>query len=214
MFVNMNFMKIFKLLMFVALTFMMSACVYVVNDECCECHECVDLEDEKLPEGAVDLGLSVAWASCNVGADSPEDFGDYYSWGDTTMKSVFADSTYSLKRYGMDIAMEKMGGRWRMPTKYEVEELMMGCNIKWTVQNNVEGILVSTRNGGSIFLPAAGTIDGTEVDSGKVVIWTSHQYSGVADYATTFFSDGGRNNGAVGMDLKYKGIPVRAVWEK
>lgn len=210
-------MRIFKFLMFWALSFVMGSCVYLPVDDCHCCHDCVDPDredDKKLPEGAVDLGLSVAWASCNVGADSPEDFGDYYSWGDTTLKNVFADSTYSVKTYGLDIATEKMGRRWRMPTKYEVEELMARCNIKWVVQNNVEGILVSTRNGGSIFLPSAGTIDGTKVDSGRVAIWTTHQYLEEGDYATIFFSDGGRNNGAVGMELKYKGIPVRAVCEK
>jgi hypothetical protein len=126
----------------------------------------------------VDLGLSVKWACCNVGANSPEDYGDYFAWGETNPKSSYTwanyqhwvdcdgdgswtpgestiDSDISGTQY--DAATANWGGDWRMPTKSEIKELMDNCTWEWTTLNGVNGCKVTGPNGNSIFLPAAGS---------------------------------------------------------
>lgn len=123
---------------------------------------------------AIDLGLSVKWASCNVGADSPEEYGDYFAWGETTTKSSYTTNsvTYGLsieelKSRGIigadgnltsayDAATANWGDNWRMPTLDEMKELVNECEWEWTSVNGVNGRLVTGPNGNSIFLPAAG----------------------------------------------------------
>lgn len=132
---------------------------------------------------AVDLGLpsGTLWADRNVGADSPEDYGDYFAWGETSTKSTYNWSTYkwcqgsstSMTKYCTDsyygtvdnktvldlkddAAYINMGKKWRMPTDYEQEELKSKCTWTWTSQNGAEGYKVTGPNGNSIFLPAAG----------------------------------------------------------
>ena len=116
----------------------------------------------------VDLGLSVMWATCNVGASRPEDYGAYFQWGETKAKSVNCWNTYSkTNSYGKkdkkilleitdDAATSNWGGRWRIPTLAEVRELHSQCTWFWTTQNGVNGYIVTGANGNSIFLPAAG----------------------------------------------------------
>ena len=130
----------------------------------------------------VDLGLSVKWATCNVGANSPEDYGDYFAWGETAPKDYYDWSTYTLCKgssksltkystnsfYGTednkttlelsdDAARANWGGSWRMPTNAELTELREQCTWTWTTQNGVNGYKVTSKsNGNSIFLPAAG----------------------------------------------------------
>ena len=130
----------------------------------------------------VDLGLSVKWATCNMGASSPEEYGDYYAWGETETKSTYDWNTYkwckgsenTLTKYcadsdygtvdnktilepSDDVAHVKWGGNWRMPTHAEIKELRENCIWEWTTQNGKNGYKVtSKKNGNSIFLPAAG----------------------------------------------------------
>ena len=134
----------------------------------------------------VDLGLSVKWATCNVGANKPEDYGDYFAWGETQPKTTYDWSTYkwcngddhdltkycTKKRCGYnrfvddkitlllsdDAAHANWGGSWRMPTRAEQDELREKCTWTWTTQNGVNGSKVTSKsNGNSIFLPAAGS---------------------------------------------------------
>ena len=141
-----------------------------------------------LPSGSenghdyVDLGLSVKWATCNVGASKAEDSGSYFAWGETTAKSTYNWSTYkycngsydSLTKYNTsssygtvdnktqleltdDAAHVNWGGAWRMPTDAELTELRTECTWTWTTQNGVNGYKVTSKTiGNSIFLPAAG----------------------------------------------------------
>lgn len=113
----------------------------------------------------VDLGLSVKWATCNVGANKPEEYGNYYAWGETITKSSYTSD--NSKTYGKvmtdiagnvnyDAARANWGGSWRMPTKAEMQELYNSCTWTWTTQNGVNGYKVKGPNGNSIFLPAAG----------------------------------------------------------
>ena len=133
----------------------------------------------------VDLGLSVKWATCNVGATKPEEYGDYFAWGETEPKSIYDWSTYkyyngsssSLTKYctnsgygtvdykttlelSDDAARANWGGSWRMPTDAELTELREQCTWTWTTQNGVYGYKVTSKKSGytnkSIFLPAAG----------------------------------------------------------
>ena len=127
--------------------------------------------------GYVDLGLSVKWATKNVGASSPSDYGGYYAWGETRTKDNYEWETYldcldstgaSWGTYkiggktsisptsGHDTARENWGGTWRIPTIAEFEELGTKCKWTWTSQGGHESYKVTGPNGNSIFLPAAG----------------------------------------------------------
>jgi uncharacterized repeat protein (TIGR02543 family) len=120
-------------------------------------------------QGYVDLGLpsGLLWASCNIGAENPEEFGDYFAWGEVEP----LDENYkwgSDNKYGDrcsrvsfelvdDAARQIWGGGWRVPLPEEIEELIAECEWTWTVLNNVNGYEVKGPNGNSIFLPAAGS---------------------------------------------------------
>lgn len=115
----------------------------------------------------VDLGLpsGLLWATCNVGANAPEEYGGYYAWGDIKTKSNYTSSNYSTYNVQItdisgnaqyDAATANWGGSWRMPTKDEMNELRSNCTWTWTTQNEVNGYNVEGPNGNSIFLPAAG----------------------------------------------------------
>ncbi len=118
----------------------------------------------------VDLGLpsGTKWATCNVGADSPEDYGDYFAWGETTTKSSYTSSNYNscyapTLPLEYDAAYTNWGTSWRMPTSAELEELIANCTWIWTTQNGISGYIVTGPNGYSIFLPAAGRRSGSDL---------------------------------------------------
>lgn len=140
----------------------------------------------------VDLGLSVKWATCNVGASSPSDCGNYYAWGETSTKNDYSDATYMYYKNGeytyigenisgtqYDAAHIHWGDTWRMPTLEEFEELKAKCTWTWISQDGHNGYKVTGKNGKSIFLPAAGCRNGTEVRGcgGGGYYWsaTSHE---------------------------------------
>lgn len=130
----------------------------------------------------VDLGLSVKWATCNVGASSPSDYGGYFAWGETEEKVYYNWDNYKwgndLFMYKVtkyctysgcgivdnkemldpedDVAHVKWGGGWRMPTLGEIHELLESCTWYRTTQNRILGYKITGPNGNSIFLPAAG----------------------------------------------------------
>ncbi len=144
----------------------------IIQTEMVQGHECVD------------LGLSVKWATCNVGANSPEESGDYYAWGETSTKSEYSWETYkwcrgsatSLTKYNTDsslgsvdyktvldksddVAYVKWGDKWRIPTNEEVKELYDKCHWEYATCNGVNGRLVTGPNGNSLFLPYSGYYD-------------------------------------------------------
>ena len=120
----------------------------------------------------VDLGLSVKWATCNVGANTPEEYGDYYAWGEVETKESYEPNNYKFVNGGSpvndkntldienDVAHKEWGGKWRMPSREEFDELIQNCTWTWTTQKGVNGFLVTSNKPGytdrSIFLPAAG----------------------------------------------------------
>jgi hypothetical protein len=143
----------------------------------------------------IDLGLSVKWASWNIGASKPEEYGSYFSWGETTPKSNYAWSTYKFgnppSKYNStdnkktldssdDAAVVLWGGKWRMPTNAEEKELYEKCKWTYTKRNGINGYQVTGPNGNSIFLPAAGLYDGDdELTSSNYIgwYWSSSSYN-------------------------------------
>ncbi len=140
----------------------------------CSCENPVE-GDEENPAGVsgyvngfayVDLGLSVKWASCNVGAYAPDDYGNYYAWGETVVKAEYTrensvtfnvdiDSIGGDSAY--DVATVRYGAPWRLPTIEEAEELIANCDYAWESINGIVGArFTSLLNGNSIFLPGAG----------------------------------------------------------
>lgn len=121
----------------------------------------------------VDLGLSVKWATCNVGAQNPEDYGNFYAWGETRPKSSYSLKGYRFRASGDaphnvkfskydpddksgpfskkvleladDVANLEWGGNWRMPTKEEIMELNWNCDWVWTTQNGVKGVKITSK---------------------------------------------------------------------
>ena len=163
----------------------------------------------------VDLGLSVKWATCNVGASTPEGYGYYFAWGETQPKSTYNWTTYKwcrgsykmLTKYNThslfgtvdnkttldlsdDAASANWGGSWRMPTKAEQDELRNNCTWTWTTQNGVNGYKVTSKsNGNSIFLPAAGCRRVSSLyDAGSFgSYWSSSLSTANSDYACRLF---------------------------
>ena len=172
----------------------------------------------------IDLGLpsGTKWACCNVGADKPEAYGGYYAWGETEEKSIYNNETYQyyngywqnlgsgISGTEYDVAQEKWKGPWVMPSREQQFELVNNCTSTWTTQNGVRGKLFTGANGGSIFLPAAGSRRDSSLvnaDSGGYY-WSSTQYPSKSNNAfclyfgphlgsdtTTTFYIGNRSDG-------------------
>ena len=192
-----------------------SACIHLM----CQGNKVAEIVVEQAAKQkyeAVDLGLSVKWASCNVGATSPEDYGGYYAWGETEEKSSYTWSNYkywsndngddfvddseitdigfNISGTSYDVAHVKWGGNWRMPTWDEIKELCVKCSWEWISVNGVSGQKVTGPNGNSIFFPATGAYFGeSEVGNrgsyGYYWSATLFEYSKGA-YTLCFGSDG------------------------
>ena len=187
-------------------------------------------------EEYVDLGLSVRWATCNLGASSPEEFGDFFAWGETSTKDYYDIDNYkwcggsagTLTKYCMsktygkvdnksqlelsdDVANVTFGDRWRMPTDYEFKELKENCTANWTCRDGVFGYeLVSKRNGKSIFLPAAGYYYYDEIDSDNFgYYWTCTLDADNSDRAMQFAFN--KNGNKIIGSTRYFGQVVRPV---
>ena len=190
---------------------------------------------------AVDLGLpsGLKWASCNIGATAPEDYGNYYAWGETTTKTDYSWATYKhangdynkLTKYCSyngnngftddkttldpedDAAYVNWGGDWRMPTRAEVDELLNNCTWTWTTQNGVNGYQVASKtNGNSIFLPAAGCRDADLNNAGSIGYYWS---ASLNDYypGNTWCINFGSDYHDRGYNSRYFGFSVRPVKE-
>lgn len=170
----------------------------------------------------VDLGLpsKLKWSTCNLGAAKPEDYGDYYAWGETATKTDYSWSTYlnagmssykdcgtdkdPLKEYvypnnksiagtQYDAATVNIGNGYRIPTYEEMVELRKKCSWTWTKVNGVKGYNVEGPNGNSIFLPAAGYRSGTGTYAVGSVgsYWSSNSYSSYAGNAYYLYFETG-----------------------
>lgn len=183
----------------------------------------------------VDLGLpsGLLWATCNVGANSPEDYGDYFAWGETEPKSNYNWnwSTYfdtnnggsTFQKYNNnggkkvlessdDAAHVNWGGSWRMPTREEQIELLNECTWEWTTQNGVNGRKVTGPNGNSIFLPAAGGYCNSSLfDAGSEGnYWSSSLKAGDSSIAYSLYFNSHRPDWS-NLIYRYYGLSVRPV---
>ena len=182
--------------------------------------------EEYISGEAVDLGLSVKWASWNVGAGSPEEYGGYYAWGETNTKNDYSYEAYQyldkenagLMNIGnnicgtiYDVARAKWGDDWRMPTFDECMELLNQCHWEWTTYNGVQGQKVTGPNGNSIFLPAAGNCNAQgKFNQGKYGCYWFGTLSENHPYSLMF------NNVRSYWDYNacYTGLSVRPVFGK
>ena len=185
----------------------------------------------------VDLGLSVKWATMNVGATSPEEYGDYFAWGEIEPKSEYNWGTYkwcdgdyynmtkycSRSEFGIvdnktklepedDAATVNWGGAWRMPTKEEQVELITECNWTLDTMNGVDGYTITGPNGNSIFLPISGYFSDTNVeDIGyNGTYWSSELKSDYSSYAYVIDM---YNDGDISLfpNSRYYGLSIRPV---
>ena len=177
----------------------------------------------------VDLGLSVKWAKCNLGASKEDEYGNHYAWGETAVKETYNWTTYkfmtnsALTKYtetdgkttldaADDAATAVLGSGWRMPTDAELKELVDNCTWTWgTLDNGVKGYkLTSNKNGNSIFLPAAGDYDGSSYEDVGVYggYWANNRPSSEKEAYYIFF---GARSHSKSTDYRYAGWSIRPV---
>ncbi len=186
----------------------------------------------------VDLGLpsGTLWATCNIGATNPEDYGDYFAWGELEPKVDYTWENYkygnakdSLTKYcndsskGLngfidnlielvpadDAAAILWGGAWKMPTRTDIRELLDYCQWSWTIRNNVQGYEIKGLNENILFLPAAGLFrDGKlRYDQEYGYYWSSSNHSAGPEFATNItFADEAMHTDGF---LRYGGMQIR-----
>ena len=187
---------------------------------------------KETPADAIDLGLpsGTKWASHNIGARSPEGYGTYFSWGETSGKDDYSWSTYlygtnkytdinigeNISGTCYDVAHMKWGGSWQMPTDEQINELIENCTSEWTTVNGINCKRFTGPNGRSIILPAAGLYNQSELlNAGQSgCYWGAnacyfHQYGEVYAQASLIWFD--QSNSYNSSDSKYYGQPIRPV---
>ena len=192
------------------------------------------------PNSYVDLGLpsGTLWATCNVGASSPEDYGDYFAWGETSDKTSYNadwsnyfdtdDNGNTFKKYNNngglteleledDAAYVNWGPAWRMPSLAQYRELFNSSNTttEWTTQNGVYGRKITSKKEGytdkSVFLPAAGYRSSSSLSSaGSYGGYWSRTLSESRPYSAWYLDFGSDNVNAYYND-RYRGQSVRPV---
>lgn len=162
----------------------------------------------------VDLGLSVLWATCNVGAEQAEDLGGLYGWGEqtgllTSMEMGDYGSATDIYASAEDVAT--IHGLGRLPSEAEIKELVNVCKREWVTLNGVSGCKFTAANGNSIFLPAAGYREGTEVSDEQLggYYWTGSINKGNNGFGKTLYF----NNASAGSEtaLRYQALSIRPV---
>ena len=198
-----------------------------------------------VPE-AVDLGLSVKWASFNLGASQPSELGEYFAWGETKTKYYdgYQSNTYQwikddkLTKYCPkedngyegyndnrvklesedDVAQKLLGGKWRMPTRAECEELKNLCLWEFDTVDGLDGVRIYSKDKStSIFLPATGTLGYNKPTTSQTYgyYWAS-TFSLMMPYNGDCigFTAGTPVNPNVGILVRYAGLPIRPVYGK
>ena len=182
----------------------------------------------------VDLGLpsGTIWAACNLGAESPEEYGDYYAWGETEPNSGYYTGDYKfgagnkLTKYNGkdgktildpedDAAHVVLGGKWHMPTKEQIQELLDNTTNKESELNGVKGILYTSKtNGNTLFFPYSGhaSTDNIWGEGEFNQCWSSSLYTLYKGYAYTLFSK--FNDSKFYKYKRHIGCSVRGVLDK
>lgn len=177
---------------------------------------------------AVDLGLSVKWATCNLGSSTPEGGGLRYAWGETELKDEYTRYNYKFMKdgkltkycnsrtYGIydqktqleiedDAARANMGGKWRIPSYDEFVELKNKCVWGWTKLNDIEGFKVVGPNGNSIFLPVTG--------NNRMGHYWSSTATNAYESSSAYQLEFGPSAEALESTSKYSPLPIRPVTE-
>ena len=194
----------------------------------------------------VDLGLpsGILWATCNLGADLPEDYGDYFAWGETETKELydwksykyglFIHERYELNKYctdsvfGLngfvdnlsllepddDVASIIWGTAWRTPTIEEWEEMFQNTTSIWTTKNGVNGWRFTAPNGSSLFLPAAGYYWDDELNAADLGVYWSVTLNMEYPYRAWAFHFNAFQCHLCGSSDRNRGQTVRAVHSK
>ena len=187
----------------------------------------------------LDLPSGLMWATCNVGANSPEEYGDYFAWGDTIPKDYYAWNTYKYSNGGYsqltkycfdssyghngftdnlttllpedDAATANWGNGWCTPTKYQWQELIDNTTSTWMTQNGVYGRLFTASNGNSLFLPATAYQDQDILNGAGFsgFYWSSSLDTDGPGKAWIFYYD--RRENRVSIFYRCCGLSVRAV---
>lgn len=190
----------------------------------------------------VDLGLpsGTLWATMNIGANSPEEYGDYFAWGETAPKDVYKWDNYQWSNgtrfnklikyctnssYGYngfvddktelepedDAARANWGSHWCMPSVEQLDEILSQCNWQWTTMNGVKGYRVS-KNGKSIFFPAAGYYFGdTLYSTGTIAYYWSRMVNASKSYQAYYLWFHSQGNHERNYGDRDSGFTVRAV---
>ncbi|MDO4497155.1 MAG: hypothetical protein Q4B58_04930 [Bacteroidales bacterium] len=182
-----------------------------------------DVSGEENGVEYVDLGLSVMWGTCNLGADYPELFGDLYSWGETSCKWGYTLANYKyikdkkMTKYVLfekngdvdkktkldpedDTASQKLGGSWRMPTVREISELVEKCRWKKCRMHSILGWQVIGPNGNSIFLPMG--------EKQECLYWSSSlNYESIEAYSLYL----NKEEPQLSLTVRFKGVAIRPV---
>ncbi|MBO4434599.1 MAG: hypothetical protein J5769_03995 [Bacteroidales bacterium] len=188
----------------------------------------------------VDLGLSVMWATCNIGANTPTETGNYYAWGETAPKGTYSHSNYVhgkqdffykyvphgqmgyswdfepdgrlVLEFQDDAASVNWGQPWRIPTQPEIEELATRCTHTWVTRDGHDGMQFTGPNGNSIFFPACGLYKSAELrDFGtKGFYWSSTLKAEAPNCAYRMFFDI-NEVGATYWHGRFYGYTVRPV---
>ncbi len=205
---------------------------------------CFVIVSRKCPSNAIDLGLTnedgykIYWAKCNLGATSPEQIGEFYSWGETETKSIFRTTNYQwyqnnkyvlpgglndISRSSYDVAYVKLGSEWHIPKPYDRNELDKRCSWVETTSNGIKGLKATGPNGQTIFFPYTGK---KEYYSGE----DSYNNKDSGFYWCSYVSYAGQEVGCMQIHKRvrtdglipgahsqslsaYKGICVRAVYD-
>ena len=197
-----------------------------------KCASCRVIVSERF--GAVDMGLSVKWANMNLGASDSADGGSFYAWTELVPKTDYSWQTYTyaagaintITKYGDvtdtyvlletdDAAFREKGGSWRMPTKHEFQELLDNCEAVWS-DTPAGYSLTSKINGNTLFFPAAGYMEGTELQPGFFCVaryWTASTGSYDGEAAYVGFYNPSRDDVPPGLNSAERcmGYLVRAV---
>ena len=200
--------------------------------------------DEPDPAGGVqmvDMGLSVKWANYNMGASKPEDYGNFYAYGEIEPKEVYSWDTYQWRYWdydewdcdewekylklgatytgtNYDVAHVKWGEQWRTPTKQEWDELINNCSWSWGAIGQTAGMFATSRiNGNQIFFPAAGNmVDGEHThDQLGCFYWTSTEFiqNDISVECRNYRANiDAQNHSANGYDYPEVGFSVRPVY--